>query len=201
MKYLNLYKNFKISIICEKYGIENYTINRDGSIDVDGNVFLGSIPHLVFKFLRKLPLKFNRVSGDFYINENKLTTLEGSPKSVSGDFYCGSNLLTTLEYAPKEVGGDFECNHNMLKTLKGGPKIVGGNFNCRYNELTSLEGAPKVGGDFNCIFNPFPQLIYDNYEYIKEIIKWQDEYNIWRGGKIDKFRFKEMMIDIKEELQ
>ena len=118
MKYLNLYKNFKISIICEKYGIENYTINRDGSIDVDGNVFLGSIPHLVFKFLRKLPLKFNRVSGDFYINENKLTTLEGSPKSVSGDFYCFDNLLTSLEGCPATIGGSFSCHSNNKQFSK-----------------------------------------------------------------------------------
>lgn len=28
-----------IHSICKKYGIKNYSINEDGSIDVDGNVF------------------------------------------------------------------------------------------------------------------------------------------------------------------
>ena len=28
-----------ISDICKKYNIKNYTINEDGSVDVDGNVF------------------------------------------------------------------------------------------------------------------------------------------------------------------
>ena len=29
-----------IDEICKKYGIENYTINDDGSIDVDGDVLI-----------------------------------------------------------------------------------------------------------------------------------------------------------------
>ncbi len=29
----------KIHNICKKYDIENYSINSDGSIDVDGDVF------------------------------------------------------------------------------------------------------------------------------------------------------------------
>ena len=52
--------------ICEKYGIKNYTINTDGSIDVDGNV------HLWCRGLTELPLKFNHVSGYFNCYVNKL---------------------------------------------------------------------------------------------------------------------------------
>ena len=40
MKYIKVFENFKtekdIHNICNKYGIINYTINKDGSIDVDG---------------------------------------------------------------------------------------------------------------------------------------------------------------------
>ena len=42
----------EVEAICKKYKIENYTINDDLSIDVDGNVNLSK------KGLRKLPLKF-----------------------------------------------------------------------------------------------------------------------------------------------
>ena len=106
-----------------------------------------------------------------------------------------------MEGAPKIVEGDFYCSRNQLTSLKGSPKWVGRNFYCNNNKLTSLEGAPKwVGGTFYCKFNPLPKLIKDNERYIKEIIKWQDEYNIWRGGKLDEFRFGEMMIDIKNEV-
>ena len=173
MKYLKLFEGFEdIDAICQKYGITNYTINSDGSIDVDGS--------LNWKKLDKLPVKFNRVSRHFYCQYNQLISLEGAPKIVEGDFYCSRNQLTSL---------------------KGSPKWVGRNFYCNNNKLTSLEGAPKwVGGTFYCKFNPLPKLIKDNERYIKEIIKWQDEYNIWRNGNLDEFRFREMMIDIKNEV-
>jgi hypothetical protein len=43
----------------------NYTINEDGSIDVDGEVY---IPN---KELTKLPLKFRRVTGHFICYNNQ----------------------------------------------------------------------------------------------------------------------------------
>ena len=197
MIYLKLFEGFgDIDAICKKYLIKNYTINSDGTIDVGGDVFLQ------VKNLYKLPLKFNRVSGNFYCNDNKLVSLEGAPKEVGGIFNCSDNKLISLEGSPEEVGNNFNCANNQLTSLEGAPKWVGGYFDCNKNQLTSLEGAPKwIGRDFKCFMNPLPQLIYDNYEYIKEIIKWQSEYNIWRGGKLDEFRFSEMMIDIKEELK
>ncbi len=77
--------------ICTKYRIKNYTINQDGSIDVNGNVNLSSLE------LTELPLKFNRVSGYFSCSLNKLTSLEGCPSYVGGDFYCSWNELTSLD--------------------------------------------------------------------------------------------------------
>ena len=138
MIYIKEYNNYKdIEDICKKYDITDYTINNDESIDVNGDVYLINMS------LDKLPLKFNRVTGNFYCRDNQLTSLEGAPKEVGGDFYC----------------------HN--------------------NQLTSLEGA-----------------ILDNDEYIKEIIKWQDDYSIWRkDGTLDEYRFKDMMIDIKNDLK
>ena len=217
MIYLKLFEGFKdIDAICKKYLIKNYTINSDGTIDVGGDVDLSLDKSNI------LPLKFNKVSGYFDCGHNKLTTLEGAPKWVGGNFYCDYNKLISLEGAPREVGGYFNCGHNQLTSLKGAPKEIGDDFYCQYNQLTTLEGSPKevgeiftcynnqltslkgapkrIGGSFNCYDNFLPQLIYDNYKYIKEIVKWQDEYNIWRGGKLDQFRFGEMMIDIKNEV-
>jgi len=179
MKHLKLFESFEdIDSICKKYGIDNYTINSDGSIDVDGDVELynkgltSKIYNLYYVKLYKLPLKFGKVTGDFYCYNNKLTTLEGAPKEVGGGFYCShnqlitlegcpmevggnfncrDNKLTILEGAPREVGGYFYCNNNKLITLEGGPREVGDNFVCNYNQLTTLEGGPiKVGGDFYC---------------------------------------------------
>ena len=196
MIYLKLFEGFKdIDRICRKYAIKNYIINSDGTIDVDGDVNLSN------ERLERLPLKFNNVSGDFDCMDNKLTSLEGAPKEIGGSFDCRYNQLTTLEGAPKIVEGDFYCSFNKLTSLEGAPKEIDGHFYCLNNKLTCLEGAPiKIGGNFSFENNPLPQLIYDNERYIKEIIKWQDEYNIWRGGKLDEFRFEEMMIDIKNEV-
>ena len=42
MKYLKKFNESveDIDSICKKYGIKNYTINVDGTVDVDGNVDL-----------------------------------------------------------------------------------------------------------------------------------------------------------------
>jgi hypothetical protein len=232
MIWVKLFEEYSsIDAICKKWGIENYTINTDGTVDVDGGVYL------VCQRLKKLPLKFGRVAGDFYCDDNKLTTLEGAPKVVGGDFYCYHNQLTTLEGAPKVVGGDFNCGHNQLITIEGSPKEVGGDFSCSYNQLTTLEGAPKevggefycnrnqlttlegapevvggsfychynqlttlegdpkeVSGEFYCSYNPLPEEIL-NFHDKKYILKWQDDYVIWQHGKLNQYRFKEMIKD------
>ena len=134
-----------IASICKEYYIKNWTLNPDGSIDVDGDVTISMI------FLTKLPLKFGKVTGNFNCNDNKLTTLEGCPTSVGGYFCCHNNQLTTLEGCPTSVSGYFACNDNQLTTLEGSPKLVDGGFECHRNQLTTLEGCPtSVGGDFNC---------------------------------------------------
>jgi hypothetical protein len=157
MKYLKLFESFNdIDSICRKFGIENYTINEDGSIDVDGNVNLSR------KQLTNLPLKFRNVTGYFDCNNNQLTSLEGGPKSVGGSFNCANNQLKTLEGGPKSVGASFLCNNNQLISLKGCPELVYGYFRCHNNQLTSLEGGPKsvniTVGDFYCNNNKLTSL-------------------------------------------
>jgi hypothetical protein len=150
MKYLKLFENFDddIKSICDELNITNWTVNSDGTVDVDGDVYLNQ------SGLEKLPLKFGKVSGHFICYSNQLTSLEGAPREVGGGFYCWRNQLTSLEGAPYEVGSIFNCSENQLTSLEGGPKEVGGNFNCENNKLTSLEGGPKeVGGNFYCSYN------------------------------------------------
>jgi hypothetical protein len=154
-----------IENICQEWGIENYTINGDGTVDVDGDVDISK------RNLSKLPLKFGRVTGSFYCMHNQLTTLEGCPLEVGGELWCYNNELTTLEGCTKKVGGYFYCFKNKLITLEGCPRKVGGNFACSNNQLTSLEGCPKeVGGEFYCYYNPLPQEIMDNPKsFLKQI--------------------------------
>ena len=129
MRYLKLFESFEdIDEICKKYDIENYTINPDGSIDVNENVV-----DLFDEGLIKIPLKFNKVNGVFRCSWNILTTLEGSPKEINGSFYCNRNKLTSFEYAPKIIRGGLSCNVNNIKTFEHFPSFVKENFTCSDN--------------------------------------------------------------------
>jgi hypothetical protein len=137
-----------IEQICEKYQIKNYTINDDGTIDVDGYV------DLIDEELFKLPLTFNKVTGYFDCSWNRLTSLKGCPKWVGTDFYCHDNKLTSLEYDPEYVGGSYKCSFNKLTTLEGCPEYIPGSFFCGHNELTSFEYSPKqIDGNYMCLGN------------------------------------------------
>jgi len=156
MNYLKRFNESKddIASICKKYNITNYTINSDGTIDVDDDVDLrgsGFWDFFKSKGLGKknnwtldiLPLKFGKVSGSFDCRYNYLTTLEGCPIEVSGDFYCSDNLLTSLEGCPSEVRR-FLAGDNLFIDLTGCPQIINGDFNVSRNpNLTSLKGGPK----------------------------------------------------------
>ena len=144
-----------ISLICKKYGIEKYTINDDGSIDVNGDVNLWN------KGLTELPLTFNKVSGYFDCAGNNLTTLKGSPRWVGGGFYCDNNQLTSLEFSPDYVGSAFFCGWNQLTdnyseteiggyfytTLKQDGLIFEDNKATNYNEWRKLYKRKKILDD------------------------------------------------------
>jgi hypothetical protein len=102
---------------CQKY-LKKYTIKNDGSIDVNGDVDL----YKKLGDMKKLPVKFGKVYGDYYCSWNKLTSLEGSPKHVIGDFGCRRINLSTLEGCSEYVGGDFWCKiltHHVLGNVQG----------------------------------------------------------------------------------
>ena len=164
-----------------------YTINEDGSIDVDGDVDLYN------RNLTKIPFKFRNVSGYFGCNNNQLTSLDGAPNTVGRWFDCTDNQLTSLEGAPSSVGGGFYCHNNQLISLKGAPSSVGDFFSCDNNQLTSLEGAPSsVGGEFYCCNNsnlPYSELfkIVDNVKgdiYYSSDITPEDKDKIRRDRDV-----------------
>ena len=179
-----------IDSICENYGIMNYTINPDGSIDVDGSVILSS------ELLTIIPLKFGTVTRDFDCYNNKLTSLEGSPKSVGGDFECSGNKLTSLEYVPESVGGDFNCHSNQLTSLEGLPEIVG-YINCRHNQIKDFRGVPEFfEGYFYCEGNPIEEIytlfLQEDSINDSKCIQWINEFDVIQGDKIVLDRLEEV---------
>ena len=85
----------EIHNICTEYHIENYTINDDMSISVNGSV------GLAYRNLKSIPITFKEVSGYFSCNDNQLTSLEGCPETVSGGFSCYDNQLTNFDGLPE----------------------------------------------------------------------------------------------------
>ena len=95
----------EIEAWCDEMGIENYTINSKGEIDVDGNVMLRQSD------FKELPYKFGKVRGLFTLAHNKnIISLKNCPNETGGYFDVdGCNKLDSLEWCPKEVGSKFFC--------------------------------------------------------------------------------------------
>ena len=172
---------FLPSIICHEYQIRNYTINQDGSIDVDEPV------RLLGRFkLTKIPLKFGKVSRSFDCSYNKLVSLKGSPV---------------------ETGGSFSCDHNYLTTFIGGPKIVlGEHIWFQENKIKDFNGFPVAphGNSLKSFRNPVDEILnlMGNQALVIKFIKWLNEYDVIRdGNKIVEMRLEEAYyMTMKKEL-
>ena len=103
--------NAEIEAWCEEMGIEDYTINNKGEIDVDGEVDLSG------KDFKELPYKFGKVKGYFKLDgcEN-LISINNCPDKVGDSFDIdGCIRLDSLEGCPKEVGSNFWCGNCKRK--------------------------------------------------------------------------------------
>jgi hypothetical protein len=189
MKYLRLFENFnqtQIDYLCKKYKIKKYKINSDGSIDVDGDVNLSA------KYLTKLPLKFNKVIGNFTCNHNKLTTLEGCPNYITLDFHCINNKLTSLEGCPDYIGRDFIFPGNNVTIIKDYPKEVVGSPYYSDNPIEPIlklfDGNVKIYLDYEETYN----FIRTDSKIVKHLlIEALKDYNEYYGVK------KELPKEIK----
>jgi len=184
-----MFRKLKIRYLCFKYGVECYTINKDYSIDVNNSVYLSN------KELKKIPIKFNY---------------------VSGNFFCANNQLTSFENFPKKIGNKLDASHNKIKTLKGLPDSltaplfgfiwVGTHaIDLSYNEISSFEGAKDVYRKRNKSYinlNANPITKVWNYilsgkeqQDVDELINLINEYDIIRGNEIILHRLNDFLMD------
>jgi len=166
MKNIRLYESFRteqeIIDLCSEYGITDYQIRDDGSIDVVGDV---DFSWGKLRDLKQLPLTFNEVGGFFDCSDNNLTTLMGCPKEIHLWFNYSFNNLTSLEHSPKIVEGSFYCGSNYYITSLEGLEntYIDGNLDVsRCKNLYSLKGFPKKVESFNCWGTPIKP-IYDKF--------------------------------------
>jgi hypothetical protein len=147
------------------YKIKDYTINKDLTVDVDGNVYLNK------KNLLRFYVKFNIVNGLFDCIDNDLTSLKGSPEKCT-DFYCYSNKLINLKYCPKEIKDEFISMDNPLININD---LNSKNFIRSFGDITDI--------DRNYKNKNIDKTIYDNYfEYWYEkdynIVKFMKDKNL-----------------------
>jgi len=101
----------------DSMGVENYTINNDLTVDVNGDV------KLYDKNLVEIPIQFGVVTGYFGIGGNiNLKSLVGSPSKCKR-FYCHEcTSLKSLEFAPEKCE-NFSCfGCKSLNVLVGSPE-------------------------------------------------------------------------------
>lgn len=128
-----LYKDReKIQKWLKKAGITNYTIKPNFSVNVSESVYLAD------KKIKRIPLQFGSIEGDFDIGNNQLVSLEGSPKVVMGSFSVKNNQLKSLEFCPQKVQGYFIISNNQIKDFKYSPSEISGAIICIKNPLESL---------------------------------------------------------------
>lgn len=109
----------KLNIQLERI-LSNGTLNKDGRWDIKGDVFLQH------QDLNEIPVKFGKVTGDFYVNNNNLTTLENGPTYVGGNYDCSYNNLKNLKYIPTELHKKVNIRHNDITTLEWFPTLIKG---------------------------------------------------------------------------
>ena len=86
------------------------------------------------------------IKGDVDLSDMGLTKLPDlSAVTVNGNFDCVGNRLTSLEGAPKSVGGDFDCFRNrFLISLNGVSQEIGGKFICGNKRLVKEYEEKKL---------------------------------------------------------
>lgn len=142
----------KIQKFLNRFDITEYKINPDGTVDL-GDDFDYELDEEYFSELKKLPIKFGHITGDFFIETGyELTTMEGFPRSCESFYFKSfSPKIKSLKGGPTHVSSHYSVSsYGAITSLEGGPGYVGGDFDLSENPVTSLKGSPnQIGGDFS----------------------------------------------------
>lgn len=126
----------------DRYGIEEYIIADDLTVDVKGDVNLSKSD------IEYIPVNFGHVTGSFYLSRcYNLKSLLGCPTLVDKMFIANMcNSLIDLTGSPFVVNGSVTFSHSdNIRSFKGNLHYVGMGFTCdRCPNLRTLEHLPKV---------------------------------------------------------
>lgn len=115
--------------------------------------------------LTRIPIKFDKVLGNFICKNMDLISLENAPNTVTGNFDCSNNELKNLVGGPKNVYGTYYAMNCNLQSLKGVFTVK--NIDVSNNKLVNLDSEPSsneqpnlfISGDGNFSNNLINSLI------------------------------------------
>lgn len=99
--------------LCRIWGIENWELNSDGTIDINGDLNLSG------RRLNEFPIKIRIIRGSLNVSHNYFKNLKGFPTCITGNLNVSFNKLKTLEGKPKYIDGyiSLEGNDRLKSTL------------------------------------------------------------------------------------
>lgn len=130
-----------------------------------GNVVLTDKKDEKGNALTRIPIKFDKVLGNFICKNMDLISLENAPNTVTGNFDCSNNYLKNLVGGPKNVYGTYYAMNCELLSLKGVFTVK--NIDVSNNKLVNLDSEPSsneqpnlfISGDGNFSNNLINNLI------------------------------------------
>lgn len=111
-----------------------YSINKDFTVDVMGNV------NLSYQKLTHIPIQFGVIKGYFNALCNDFTSFEGFPLVVEGNFQCHlNNDIDFSSFKTQKITKNFFClsqinEENLKKFLNSGVAVQG-----KFSHLTHHE--------------------------------------------------------------
>ena len=99
------------------HDVHNYTyeIESDGvHLYIQGHLFLPN------KQLQQIPsyIKFEQVTGDVNLSNNKLTSFAGFPRKIFGNLIASYNMITDFTDCPDVIKGDIIADHQKKVKTK-----------------------------------------------------------------------------------
>jgi len=168
-QFLKTYKDVERWLI--DYGIVDYTINSDLTVDVNGEV------HLDGEDLKFLPVQFGKIRDYFFIDNNDLKSLKGCPIEIKGEFSCSGNKIYNLDGFPKNIGTTIFFDKNPISNFF---KLI----KWKYVENDSA-------------FSISDKMKSDNR--FKKFIEYLIEYNVIINNTIHISRLKDALYMIDED--
>lgn len=123
---------------CKKLGLDDYTVNPDGTVTTNDYVNTDNWRYRPTMF----PVQFKESKSSFKIIHN-MKSLVGSPQLVDGSFVIDGLDIKNLDGGPSEIRENlYMSNCPNLTSLKGFPKKVH-SFLAQRSNIETLEGMPE----------------------------------------------------------